>query len=151
MKEKTYTGHAWVHPFKDNHFWAQICTCAATFASTSDKFRSNCRSGPNYSPRMRTGPSHQQKGSERGVPLYQGPSCNPLLFFRFILASEINSYLTRASFTATMTSQLDTNTVTSSEKADTLAVEPLWRIILRRVGLVPASLSLLSCRSNERI
>ena len=70
---KTYTAHASALPFKDNLLESQIPTREFTLACTSDQFRSSWRSGPNYTPRMQTGPSLQRKVL---IPL-QATSCKP--------------------------------------------------------------------------
>ena len=57
-----YTAHTSALPFKDNRLRNQAPTWASTLARTSNQFRSSWRSGPNYTPRMQTGPG-------RGHPL----------------------------------------------------------------------------------
>ena len=66
-----YMVHTSALPFKDNHLQSQVFTCTSTLTCSSDQFHSSWRQGPNHTPRMRTGPSLQQKGPGRETPPLQ--------------------------------------------------------------------------------
>ena len=115
------TAHASVLPFKDNRLRSQATTCASTLARTSNQLHSSWRPGPNHTPRMRTGPSFQRKGPCRGTLPLQAPNRKPSLLTKLTLAPATFSYLTNASFTATISRRLDTKTVISSANTEILA------------------------------
>ena len=117
-----YTAFASALPFKDKCFQSQVPTCASTFVCTSDQFHSSWMSSLNHTPRMQMGPSFQQKGSGRGTPPLQEPSCRPSLLLKLTLAPAITPYLETAFFTASIFEWQDTKTVISSVKVETLAL-----------------------------
>ena len=140
--------------FKDNLLESLVPTRAFTLACTSDQFRSSWRSGLNYTPKMRTGPSLQQRGPGMvSLPL-EAPSRKPTLLSKLTLAPAIRSYSPTAFFTAFISRRRDTNTVISSPNAETLAVRGPAKGTLRRAGFVPSSLSLrsrgLKARTEKR-
>ena len=145
-----YTAHTSALPFKDNLLGSHVPTRASTLACTSDQFRSNWRSGPNHTLRMRTGPSLQRKGPGRVSLTLQTPSRKPLLLSKLTLAAAIRSYSATAFFTAFLSRRRDTNTVISPSNAETLTVRGPAKETPCRTGFAPSSLSLRSRGSKAR-
>ena len=145
-----YTVHTSALPFKDNRLRSQATTRASTLARTSNQLHSSWRPGPNHTPRMRTGLSLQRKGPGRGMLPLQAPNRKPSLLSKLTLAPATFSYLTTASFTATMSRRLDTKTVISSANVEIFARTLPLSKIPRRAGRAPLSLSLRSRGSKAR-
>ena len=145
-----YTAHTPALPFKDNLLGSQVPTLAFTLACTFDQFHSIWRSGPNHTPRMRTGPSLLWKSPGRVSLPAQAPSRKPSLFSKLTLASAIRSYPATAFFTASMSRRRDTKTVISSANAETLAVRGPAKGTPRRAGFASSSQSLRSRGSKAR-
>ena len=145
-----YTAHPSALLSKDNLFRSQVPTRAFTLACTSDQFRSSCRSGPNHTPRMRTGPSLQRKGSGRVSLPVQAPSRKPLLLSKLTFAPAIRLCPVTAFYTASMSRRRDTKTMMSSANAKTLAKRGPAKGTPRRAGFAPSSLSLRSRSSKGR-
>ena len=145
-----YTTHTPTLLFKDNRLRSQVSTRASTLACTSDQFSSSRKLGPNYTLRMQIDSSLLRKGSGRGTPPLQAPSCKHLLLSKVILAPAICSYLATAFFTAFMSRRRDTKTVISSAYADTFAERQLAKGIPSRAGLASSFLSIRSRDSKAR-
>ena len=105
-----HTAHTSTLPFKDNLLRIQIPTWVSNLACTSDQFHSSWRSGPNHTPRIRTGPSLQWKGPGRVSLLVQAPKRKPSLLSKLTLEPAIRSYSATAFFTTSMSFRPDTKT-----------------------------------------
>ena len=136
-----YMVHTSTLLFKDNHLRSQVLPLGHL-----------CWSVPliNFTPRMWTGLSFQQKGAGSGTPPVQAISRKPSLLSKLILAPDICSYLTTAFFTAFISKQQDIKTVTSSAYADTFAKRGPAKKIPRRARVASWSLSLRSRGSKAR-
>ena len=145
-----YMVHASALPFKNKFLENQIPTWTFALACTSDQFCSSWRSGPNHTPRMRTGPSPQQKGPGRVSQSLQAPSYKPSLLSKLTSTPAIRSYSLTTFFTAFISRQWDTKTVISSVNAETLAVRGPVKGTPRRAGFVSSSLSLRRRGSKAR-
>ena len=131
-----YTVHTSALPFKDNLLESQVPTWALTFACTSDQFRSSCNSGPNHTPRMRTGPSLQREGSWKGIATRPGTEPQTFAFVKIDLGTCYSFILGIAS----MSKRQDIKTVISSASAKTFAVRGPAKGLPCRVGFDPSSL-----------
>ena len=144
-----YTVHASTLSFKSNRLRGQVPTWAPTLACTSDQFRSSWRTGPNHTPRMRTGPSLQRKDPGWGTLPFGAPNRKLLLLSKLILAPAIWSCLATAFVTAFISKRRDTKTVISSANADTFAERRPVKKIPCRPGFASSSLSLLQSNDIE--
>ena len=124
---------------KDSLLRSQIPTWALTLACTSNQFRHSWRSGSKHAPRMRMGPSLQQKVLGRVSLPVQAPSRKPSLLSKLTLASAIRSYSATAVFTTSMNFRQDTKTVISSVNVETLVVRGPAKGIPRRAEFVPST------------
>ena len=145
-----YAAHAFALSFKDNLLRRQVDTWASTLTCTSDQFCSTWRTGPNHTPRMRTGLSLQQKGPGRVSLPVQALIRKYLLLSKLKIAPSILSYSATAFFTAFRSRRRDTKTVISSANPETLAVRGSAKRTPRRARFAYSSRSLWSRGSKAR-
>ena len=106
--------------------------------------------GPKPHPEDADGSVTPTEGPWKSIATLQAPSRKPSLLSKLTLAPAIRSYSTTASFTASISSRRDTNTVTSSANAETLAAKRQAKGIPRSARLVPSSLCLRRRGSDAR-